>query len=218
MLRSKGSKILVFLFFAIAMVSLGWMLLRDTPMDITTSSSGIPRNALELAKDNYHEDARRAALAYDLPYEYLMALAVLECSGKKPAGTRFEKKVFERLLQVKKGDRRKYENVKKRHLEDASDEAVRNLATSWGPFQLMGYKCIGMEVNVADIRGEDAMLQGARWISEEYGHLLNKDKFKDAFHYHNTGRKYPRNGKPTTHDPTYVSRGLEYMKYFSKKN
>ena len=216
MLRGKGSKIVVFLFLAIAMLVLGWLLLHDTPMEMTTSSSGIPRNALELAKENYHDDARRAAMAYDLPYEYLMALAVLECSGKKPAGTRFEKKVFERLLQVKKGDRSKYENVKKRHLEEASEEAVRNLATSWGPFQLMGYKCIGMEVNVADIRGEEAMLQGARWISEEYGHLLEKEKFKDAFHYHNTGRKFPRNGKPTTHDPTYVERGLEYMKFFSK--
>ena len=150
---------------------------------------------------------------FDLPYEYLMALLVLECSGQKPAGSRFENGVYNRLVQVKSGDRRKYEAVKQEHLLEASDEAIRNMATSWGPFQLMGYKCVGMDVNVNDIRGERAVFYGAKWIEEEYGRMLRKSHFKDAFHFHNTGRKHPLVGGPRTHDPNYISRGLRYIEY-----
>ena len=33
----------------------------------------------------------------------------------------------------------------------------------------MGYKCVGLGVNVKDIRGEDGLEHGVRWIKEEYG-------------------------------------------------
>jgi hypothetical protein len=151
----------------------------------------------------------------NLPASYYLALIVLECGGKYPSGTRFEKHVYQALLDVKNGDRRKYENIKQETLVDASDEAIRNLATSWGPFQLMGYKCVGLDVNIRDIRGDDAVYYGMLWISREYGKFLSKDRFKDSFHYHNTGRKYPLIGKPKTHDPQYVSNGLKYMKEFA---
>ena len=88
---------------------------------------------------------------------------------------------------------------------------------SWGPLQLMGYKCIGMKVNVKDIRGEDAVFNGMSWVDDEYGQLLRKGKYKDAFHLHNTGRKYPLVGGPKTHDPKYVEKGLQYIQYFSSK-
>ena len=78
----------------------------------------------------------------------------------------------------------------------------------------MGYKCVGLGVNVKDIRGEDGLEHGVRWIKEEYGRFLKKGKFKDAFHYHNTGRKFPRDGVSRTHDPRYVDKGLAYMEYF----
>ncbi|WP_306642209.1 hypothetical protein [Sanyastnella coralliicola] len=171
-------------------------------------------NALERAHANYSESIRESAEEYDVSYEYLMALCVLECGGRMPAGKRYEPGVYRRLKQVKEGKRSNYEQVKQRHLEFASDEAVRNLSTSWGPFQLMGYKCIGMDVTVSDIRGDDAVEFGVQWIEDEYGHLLRAGRYKDAFHYHNTGRVYPSVGGPRTHDPKYVSKGLSYMEYF----
>ena len=217
MLKAKRSRLIRWILFLILSFAGGWWLIYGPPLRVTTDTESIvPRNALELAKENYNHEVKRAAEAYDLPYEYLMALTVLECSGKKPAGSRFEKVVYKRMNQVKSGDRKKYENVRKHHLEDASDDAIKNLSTSWGPFQLMGYKCIGMEVNVLDIRGEQAVLHGASWIKEEYGDLLTKGKYKDAFHYHNTGRKYPKVGPPKTHDPNYVSRGVDYIEYFKQ--
>jgi hypothetical protein len=172
---------------------------------------------LRLAQKNYAAEVGPLAKELGLPYAYFMALTVLECSGEKPCDTRFENHVFEKLEGVRNGVRKRYGKVRQEHIHDATDDALRNLATSWGPFQLMGYKCIDMSVHVADIRGEDAVRQGMGWISEEYGGLLREGAFKDAFHIHNSGRPYPKTGPPRTHDPRYVERGLRYMEYFEER-
>ena len=160
------------------------------------------------AMSNYSFEVESAAVEFDLPYPYLMALIQLECGGKKPAGSRYEKHVFKRLKDVRDGNRKNYENVTQEHLADASDEALKNLATSWGPFQLMGYKCILLGVKIKDIRGTSAVHYGAKWIDLAYGKRLRKEQYKDCFHIHNTGRPYPSNGRPSTHDPQYVPRGM----------
>jgi|TARA_B110000116_G_C16679994_1_gene510229 hypothetical protein len=162
--------------------------------------------------DNYEEAVEIAADEFDLPYGYLMALIQLECGGNIPAGSRFERHVFRRLKNVRDGKRNRYENVTAKHLSGASDEALRNLATSWGPFQLMGYKCILLDVKVKDIRGENGIHYGAEWINRTYGNRLRKEEYKDCFHIHNTGKPYPKVGSPTTHDPKYVQRGLAAIK------
>jgi hypothetical protein len=100
-------------------------------------------------------------------------------------------------------------------LADASDDALRNLATSWGPFQLMGYKCILLDVNIRDIRGPNGVEHGADWINQTYGNAMREGRFKDCFHMHNTGQPYPKTGLPRTHDPQYVPRGISMMKQFN---
>ena len=167
------------------------------------------------AEGFYSQDVQRAAKKYDLDYGYLMALLMLECSGKKPAGARFEPHVFNRLKQVRDGKRTNYENVTAAHLADASDDALRNLATSWGPFQLMGYKCILLDVNIRDIRGPNGVEHGADWINQTYGSAMRQGRFRDCFHMHNTGQPYPRTGLPRTHDRQYVPRGMSMMKQFA---
>ena len=101
------------------------------------------------------------------------------------------------------------------HLADASDDALRNLATSWGPFQLMGYKCILLDVNIRDIRGNNGIEHGADWINQTYGQAMRQGRYRDCFHMHNTGQPYPKTGLPRTHDPQYVPRGMAMMKQFS---
>lgn len=173
---------------------------------------------LEWCEQNYGEEMREISSALDVPYAYLMALAVLECSGEKPAGHRFEQHVYRELIKVKEGKRRAYEAVKQEHLEALSEEEIRDLATSWGPFQLMGYKAIGLGVDVEDLSDEEvAAREGARWIQKEYGRFLTRKKWKDAFHIHNTGKRFPLNGHSRTHDPYYVSDGVRYMKYFESR-
>lgn len=173
-------------------------------------------SGLKNTEINYGRDVELIAAKYDLPSSYLKALIVLECSGIKPVKPRLEKHVYKRLKKVRENKGRSLEVVTHDLINDASDEALKNLARSWGPFQLMGYKCLQLNVQVNDIRGEDALDWGAKWIKMEYGDLLKRGKFRDAFHYHNTGRNFPSNGVPTTHDPNYVAHGLDYMEYFKK--
>lgn len=163
---------------------------------------------------NYGNEINLYASTSNLPASYFKALAMLECSGKKDFPKRFEKHIYKRLQEVKQGTRKKYEHVSPELLKNATNEAIRNLATSWGPFQIMGYKCIEMNIKIEDLRGPDAVYWGIQWIDKSYGKLLRKQQFKDAFHIHNTGKLYPKNNKPLTHNPEYVNKGLHYMELF----
>lgn len=153
---------------------------------------------------------------FDLPPSYLLALIQLESGGRMPAGKRFESHVFKRLKAVRDGQRDRYEQITAEDLAGAGDEALRNLATSWGPFQLMGYKCIQLEVQLRDIRGKDAVKEGVKWINETYGDVLREERYRDAFHIHNTGKPFPQSGPPTTFHPDYVERGMAYMRKFAQ--
>jgi hypothetical protein len=154
---------------------------------------------LEWCERNYKDEMLELSAKYGVPYEYLMALTVLECSGNKPAGHRFEKHIFRRLEKIKNGGSNRFEGIKTDHLKELDEDGLKNLATSWGPFQLMGYKAIHLDAVVNDLREEEAAAEiGVRWIKKEYGHFLEKGRFKDAFHYHNTGDRFPLSGRPKT--------------------
>lgn len=181
-------------------------------LNIYTPASRI--NVKSNVVGNYSDEAAEAAMEFDLPYSYLMALIQLECGGQNPPGKRFERHVYRRLKDVRDGKRSEYSGITNKHISEASDEALKNLATSWGPFQLMGYQCILLDVKIKDIRGPRSVYYGAKWINLAYGTRLRKEQFMDCFHIHNTGRPYPSTGVPKTHDPKYVPRGLAYMDRF----
>jgi hypothetical protein len=175
-------------------------------------------STLEWTEKNYKKEMLLLSKKYDVPYAYLMALTVLECGGEKPAGHRYEPGILKKLEKVKGGRVDRLENIYAKHLSNCNDGCMENLATSWGPFQLMGYKAIPLGVLVDQLRHEDDAADiGVKWIAREYGHFLKKKKFKDAFHYHNTGQRFPLSGKPLTHSPYYVSDGLKYMRYFESR-
>jgi hypothetical protein len=164
-------------------------------------------------RQNYGDQVCSLSQEYEIPYNYLMALITQECSGKNPCPSRYEKHVFRRLQQVRDGKKKQMDrNVTHDSISDANDDALKNLATSWGPFQLMGYQSIGMKTTVSQIRGPDSLKYGIQWIKEDYGHLLGKKRYKDSFHWHNAGRVYPQKGK--TESAEYVSDALEYMEFF----
>ncbi|MBL4755698.1 MAG: hypothetical protein JKY52_19155 [Flavobacteriales bacterium] len=171
-------------------------------------------NAFKMTEANYGSELDEIAEKYDLPAPFLKALIVLECSGRKPVRPRYEKHIFKKLKKVRDENGRTFEKITQNMIADASDEALKNLSKSWGPFQLMGYKCLYLEVHVNDIRGDDALEWGAKWIKLEYGHLLRKERYQDAFHYHNTGSLYPKSGDSKTYDPLYVEKGMKYIDYF----
>lgn len=192
----------------------GWKFLQNTDDDDEEIIVGETPKVCLRVEENYGKAIDSCAKIFNLNSRYIKSLTCLECSGRTDRPNRFEKHVYKRLKKVREGKLADYEGVTTQMLADASDDALKNLATSWGPFQIMGYKCLHLNINVADLRGNDAVYWGVKWINMEYGHLLKKGRYRDAFHYHNTGRVYPADGKPTTYDPNYVSNGLEYMKHF----
>ena len=176
-------------------------------------------NARQNVERNYQNDVELWADHYELPASYLLSLIILECGGQKPCGKRFEPKRFRQLKNLRDGKRRKFEYLRQQDLKGLSDSEVRKLATSWGPFQIMGYHSIGLSksgdaVSVDDLIGPRAVEIGVRWVDENYGTILRHKRYQDAFHMHNTGRVYPKIGKPKTHDPQYVPNGLSHLAYF----
>ena len=159
---------------------------------------------------NYGIEIDRFAKDFNLPAAYLKALIILESSANKNVQPRFEKHVYEKLIKVKQRKIMQYEGLTYTHLKNASNNSIKNLASSWGPFQIMGYKCIHLGVKVADLRGDSSIYWGIFWINKEYGNYLRQKNFDAAFRIHNTGRP---NGK--TYHTKYVQNGLMHISYYT---
>jgi hypothetical protein len=176
----------------------------------------IKKGIIERTYANYGDETASAASNYNLPQEYLLALIALECSGRKIIPHRFEPHVYQKLQKVKSGTLPSLERVTHNGIKNMSNDAVKNLSRSWGPFQLMGYKVFELGVMVEDLRGKKAVMVGARWIDKSYGQALKEQRFKDAFHIHNTGSPYPKSGVPKTYNKNYIPKGLTYMEQFKE--
>ena len=164
---------------------------------------------LEQTNINYGKEVDSLALAFNLPSHYLKALIVLESSGRKIIPVKYEEHVYKELKKVQIGSKKNYHFVLNKHLKNKTDDDLKNLASSWGPFQLMGYKCIQLNIPLKELHEERAIYWGVKWINDEYGDILRQKRFKDAFHIHNTGSTK----KPTT-DPNYAKNGAKFMSYF----
>lgn len=186
-----------------------YILLFISLITITSCDIIIQKSVYYRTEKNYGGEVDKLAIEFNLPSEYLKALIILECSGKKNIPSRFEKHVFKELKNVRDRKRKKYGQITQKDISDASNAALKNLASSWGPFQLMGYKCFQLDIKVQDVRGKQSLYWGIKWINEEYGYLIRGGEYEEAFRIHNTGKP---NGK--THDSNYVKNGLNYIDYF----
>lgn len=171
-------------------------------------------NVIEKLRLNYEEDIDLVSAEMDLPSEYFKALVILESSATKPAKTRFEPHVYRRLSEVKAGTSERYGQFTTAQMEVLSDNTLRKLATSWGPLQVMGYHCIPMGITVEQLQGPDAIRYSLQWAEKAYGKYLKAGDFKNAFHIHNTGQKFPTSGEAKTTDPNYIPKGLDYIDFF----
>lgn len=172
------------------------------------------QNEVKNTNTNYGADIDKYAQYFGLPPAYFKALAIMECSGNKPAGSRYEPHVYKNLKDLQEGKISEYNGIIKEDIADASDESLKSLATSWGPFQLMGYQCIKMDIPLQNIRGENAVFWGMKWIDTAYGSYLREERYQDAFHIHNTGLEFPEDGSPATTNPHYAQNGVTLMEYF----
>ena len=118
------------------------------------------------------------------------------------------------MVLTKRGKQAAFEQIDTKALKPFSKSDLKKLASSYGPFQIMGYKSIELGIPLAKLTGKNHLYWAVKWINANYGDFIRNKDFKDAFHIHNAGKKYPDDGNPTTHDPEYVQNGLRYMKYF----
>jgi hypothetical protein len=101
-------------------------------------------------------------------------------------------------------------------LTRSSDEALRELATSWGLTQIMGYHLVGRPGTVPDLLEPRFHFRLALTLLAEFAERYQLDlarEFAALFRCWNTGRPYGE-----THDPKYVPRGLARMKIYEELN
>ena len=97
-------------------------------------------------------------------------------------------------------------------IESLPDEALRQLATSWGYTQIMGYHMVGRAGTVRDLVEPRFHFRLAVQLLSEFAadyHLDLGHEFSEMFCCWNTGRPY---GK--TFDPNYVENGLRRMRTY----
>ncbi len=221
-IKPRGYKRRLFLkasLFVLFVFSLGYGIYYFLPHESNYDKPPIKKLLhLQNTEKNYGKEVDKLAKKFDLPSSYLKALIVLECSGRTEFTPRFEQHVYKKLKKVKDKKRKRYGSITYKELKNKSDQDLKNLASSWGPFQLMGYLSLELNVPVKQLRGNDKGLYwGIFWINKRYGDYLRKGNFKDAFHIHNTGKPYPLLGKPRTYHPDYVKNGLSYYHYFESQ-
>lgn len=188
--------------------------INSRPLNSTRSKEQTLTNVVTSIEKMYGTEIDLFAKQQNLPSSYFKSLIILETSGIKPAPSRYEPQVYKQLKSVKEGKRKSYTGIKKETLKNFSDAYLKKLSTSWGPFQIMGYHSIKLKITVDELKGLNSLTWGMKWITAAYGEYLEKEKYKDAFHIHNTGKEFPNSGKAHTTNPEYVNNGIKYMNLF----
>jgi hypothetical protein len=149
-----------------------------------------------------------------VPEAFLAALISVENARLDPHASRFEKAVFEKLKALRnplKFWRREWSGITPRDLRGLSDEALINLATSFGYTQIMGWHCLhnlrnldGSAASVAQLRDSKLHLLYAVQLLELVARRYLKVKdYGAVLHIWNSGSP---TGK--TFDPGYVANAL----------
>jgi hypothetical protein len=207
-------KIIVFAFIAVVIAVAAEYIYKNIlglDFDFLLNKGGFP-----MAIKNYKQEVDTLAAKFDLPPDFLMALIILESSGRKKVPARYEAGTYNKLKMLQDGKIDKFEDITKSDLKGVKDKTLKVMASSHGPFQIMGYKKYFLKIPIDSLTGKKNMFFAVKWINLSYGDMLRKGEFKDAFHFHNAGKRYPLTGGPMTHDPKYVENGLSYQKYFKQ--
>jgi hypothetical protein len=162
------------------------------------------------------------------PVALLAALTANE-TGLDSGSIRFEPKVAGDLLMVLIGRKANYGAITRSALvgwfppnftPSEFAGALINLASSWGPTQIMGYQALANDYALSDIAGMD--------FSKHYRHAVEMlEDFAKRFHLSppttgDTAAPYFRcwnAGSPngTTADPNYVANGLNRMTLYEEE-
>ncbi len=159
----------------------------------------------------FHEKIWQASHGTLIPEAYLAALISLETS---PPGNweskRFEKHIYKRLKELKYSGKT-FGSISRKAVKRRNDGELRQLATSYGPTQLMGYHCLQIGCTIKELSGKYHLQWAIIWMEKQYGKYARRGHWESCFRIHNTGRP---DGK--TYHKGYVKRGLKRMRYYEK--
>ena len=205
-------RIFIFLLYIFVFVLISEFIYRE--FRVISVEKASKKGGVTQAIKNYKILVDSLSEIFNLPPDYLMAVIMLESSGRKKVPVRYEDGIYQQLKLLQNGKIKNFENLKKSDLKGVKDKTLKAMACSYGPFQIMGYKKYILKIPLDSLTGKNNVFYAIKWINLSYGDMLRKNEFKDAFHFHNTGKRHPDVGGPQTHDPSYVSNGLKYQKYF----
>lgn len=156
-----------------------------------------------------HDEIDKAVRDTEIPASYLAALISLE---SHPPGNResrrFEPRVYQRLLELK-NEGKPFARIQRKRLEGLGDSELRELATSYGLTQIMGYHCLDLGCSIRDLAGSYHLLWSVAYIRRHYlGQVIRKE-WASCFRIHNTGR-----AEGTTSRDDYAEKGLLRMQYY----
>ncbi len=159
----------------------------------------------------YHQQILYAVDGTEIPASYLAALISLE---SYPLGDwdseRFEIKIYNRLIDLKyRGIA--FGNVPRDKIIKLNDNEIKQLATSYGLTQIMGYHCLSLGCSIDDLRGSDHLLWSVDFIRKNYLQYIKSNKWEECFRIHNSGRP---TGK--TFNKNYAEKGIKRMKLYEK--
>lgn len=179
----------------------------------TLVSLGCPRNEDDAIMLHLYfkldKEISRATRGTDIPPAYIAAIISLE---SHPPGNRnserFEPYIFERLRELR-DDNRAFGKIKREILLSMPDSRLRELATSYGLTQVMGYHCLDLGCSISDLRGPYHLQWSVEYMVRHYGAHARKRDWEACFRIHNTGRPY---GQTSRKD--YADVGQLRMRYY----
>lgn len=159
----------------------------------------------------YHSEIERATTGTPIPPAYMAAIISLE---SHPPGNRhserFEPWVYDRLKELKETGRA-FGTVPRFRVQTISDSEVRQLATSYGLTQIMGYHCLDLGCSPDDLQSDFHLQWAVVYMMRHYGDRAKNKDWGSCFRIHNTGH-----AKGTTGRRDYVERGLIRMFYYER--
>lgn len=174
-------------------------------------SSSQARKLAQQILDRFQARIAKAVEGTPVPPEFLAGLIAVESNGRENA-SRYEAHVFAKLKQVRDGKLLQYNRIRRAQLAEASDDALKALATSHGSTQTMGYWAIHLNITVGDLRDPDKHLGYAvKLLDMNAGGYVHDSAWPSVLRIWNTGRP---NGK--THDPAYVSNAGAVMDAYAE--
>lgn len=182
------------------------------------SRSSVPPEFLgALAASESGGDAR-AARFEPAVYRHLKSVASGESARYGGIGAEGLGTEIEDMLHPKAGDYHArfliapFDANHRRELVALEDDAVRELATSWGYTQIMGYHMVGRSGTVRELLEPHFHFRLALELLAEFAadyQLDLRQEFAEMFRCWNTGQPY---GK--TYDPDYVENGLRRISLY----